>query len=556
MKENVVSILSNLVKIDKNALDKLIEIPKDSTLGDYTFPCFILAKEFKKSPVEIAKSLALQIKSNKFEKIEAKGPYINFFINRKELAKEILNEIQKQKDKYGYSAIGKNQKIVIEMSSPNIAKPFGIGHLRSTIIGNSLSNIHSAIGFKVIKINYLGDWGTQFGKLILGYKKFGDKNKLKKDPIRHLLELYIKVNNDESFEDEAREWFKKLELGDKEALSLWKDFKKLSIKEFDEIYRLLSIKFDIISGESDYSNKSIESVMRELEKKHLIEESEGALIVNLEKYNLGVCLIKKKDGATLYSTRDIAAAIDRYNKYKFSKMIYEVGAEQKLHFKQIFKTLDLLGHSWAKNCVHVEHGLYLDENGKKLATRKGKTIFMEDIITEAKELAKKEILKREKVSSKELEKRAHLIALSAIFYGDLKNYRTNDITYNLERFSSFEGDTGPYLLYSYARARSILRKVNYKIRKYDIKKISDLEKNLIFQLANYPKILLHSYQNLSPNIIANYSFQIAQTFNEFYHSSPVIGSEDEQFKLALVDSFSQVLKNSLNLLGIKVLEKM
>ncbi len=554
MKELVVNLLAKNLPIDKEEIERLVEIPPSRELGDYSFPCFALSKYLKKNPNEISLELSKKIKDNNFEKIESKGPYLNFFINKKKLAEYIISKVKKEKDSYGSSTYGKGKKIVIEMSSPNIAKPFGIGHLRSTIIGNSISQISKFIGFKVIKINYLGDWGTPFGKLIVGYKKYGKTNEFKKHPMKHLYEIYVKVSKNEKFEDLGREWFKKLESGDKEAVSLWKKFKETSLKEFEKIYKMLNVKFDVLSGESDYTSKLV-SVMAELNKKGLIKESEGALIVDLERFNLGVSLIQKADGASLYATRDIAAVKDRYAKYKFNSMIYEVGAEQKLHFKQVFKILELLGYSWAQNCIHVDHGLYLDSDGKKFSTRKGKTLFMEDILEETKELAKKEIQKREKLNSKELDKRASIIALSAIVYGDLKNYRSQDLIFDIERFLSFEGNTGPYLLYSYARAKSILRKAK-KRSKLKINDISKEEKKLLIKISQFPDIVKESYKNLSPNLIANYAFELSQIFNEFYHSNPVIGSEKEIFRLSLVESFSQTLKNSLNLLGIPVLERM
>ena len=555
MKEIVAKELSKVLDLKEADILSLIETPPSKEFGDFAFPCFSFSKVYKKNPIEIAKELSEKITSRLFEKVEANGPYLNFFINRKKLAEETLKKILKEKEKFGSSQIGKGKKIVIDLSAPNIAKPFGIGHLRSTIIGNSLSEIFKFLGYKTVKINYLGDWGTQFGKLIVGYKKFGNEKSLKKDSIKHLLDVYVKVNQDPNLEEEARQWFKKMEEGNTEALFLWKKFKDLSLEEFDKIYSLLNIKFDAISGESFY-NKKMNSVIELMYKKGLIKESEGAEIIDLEKYGLGVCLIKKKDGATLYATRDITAAIDRHDKYKFDEMIYEVGSEQTLHFKQVFKVLELLGFSWAKNCIHINHGLYLAEDGKKFATRKGKTVFMEDILDETIQLAKKEILKRDKIKEKELEERARFIAIAAIFYGDLKNYRSNDLVFNIEKFISFEGDTGPYLLYSYARAKSILSKAKYKNTKLTIENLEEIEKNLILELNNFSEIIIHAQKNFSPNIIANYSFKTAQLFNEFYHSSQVIGSENEGFRLALVASFAQVLKNALTLLGISVIEKM
>ncbi|PIN93515.1 arginine--tRNA ligase [Candidatus Pacearchaeota archaeon CG10_big_fil_rev_8_21_14_0_10_31_24] len=556
MKNKLIDVLK-VTKLSDEEISSLIEVPKNSDLGDYAFPCFSLAKSFKKSPAEIAQDLIKKITLPKeFEKVEFKGPYLNFFVNKKILAKNTLDLIKKQKDNYGSSTLGKNKKIVIEFSSPNIAKPFGIGHLRSTIIGNSISNICKFQGYKIIKINYLGDWGTQFGKLITGYTKFGDKKALKENPIQHLLELYVLVNQSPDLEQEARDWFKKLEQGDKTAIALWKTFKELSLKEFDKIYKLLNVKFDVISGESNYNSKMNE-ILKDLQKNNLLEKSEGAQIVNLEEYGLGVSIIQKSDGTTLYATRDIATAKDRYEKYKFHKMIYEVGSEQKLHFKQFFKILELLGNNWAKDCIHIDHGLYLAEDGKRFSTRQGKTIFMADIFSETIDLAKNELQRRGNLENKELEKRSKAIALSAILYGDLKNYRANNSIFDINKFLSFEGDTGPYLLYTYARSKSILTKAKFNLKKiFNIAEVSDKEKNLITLLVSFPDMVKNSYDSLAPNIIANYAFSLAQSFNEFYHEEKVIGSKNEQFKLNIVYSFSQVLKNSLTLLGIPVLESM
>ena len=404
-------------------------------------------------------------------------------------------------------------------------------------------------------MNYLGDWGTPFGKIIEGYKKWGDAKKLEKEPIKHLYEIYVKASQDSEMEEAGRQTFKKLEEGDKETSTLWKKFRQLSVREFNKLYKTLGISFDVTSSESEYNNK-MQFTLNELKEKNLLVKDQGALVVKLDKYNLGTCLIQKSDGATLYATRDITAAIDRYKKYKFSHLLYEVGQEQKLHFKQFFKILELLGYSWAKNCVHIEHGLYLGKDGKKFATRKGKTVFMEDIIEETKELAKREIAKREKLSSKQLDERALKIALAAIFYGDLKNHRSGDIVFDLQRFLSFEGNTGPYLLYSYVRACSILRKAKSKTAKVSIQALSEKEKKLVTKLGAFPDVVKISYEQLAPNMVANYAFELAQAFNEFYHAEQVIGSEQEGFRLILVRAFTQTLKNSLNLLGIEALEQM
>ncbi|MBS3077049.1 arginine--tRNA ligase [Candidatus Pacearchaeota archaeon] len=555
MKEKLIQLLSKEAGLSPKEVESLLEIPPSPELGDFAFPCFSLAKTLKKSPVQIAQELSEKISSKELEKVEAKGPYINFFLDKKKLFDETINKILKEKDKYGSSSVGKGKTIVIDMSSPNIAKPFGIGHLRSTIIGNAIGNISKAQGYKVVKLNYLGDWGTPFGKIIEGYKKWGDAKKLEKEPIKHLYEIYVKASQDSEMEEAGRQTFKKLEEGDKETSTLWKKFRQLSVREFNKLYKTLGISFDVTSSESEYNNK-MQFTLNELKEKNLLVKDQGALVVKLDKYNLGTCLIQKSDGATLYATRDITAAIDRYKKYKFSHLLYEVGQEQKLHFKQFFKILELLGYSWAKNCVHIEHGLYLGKDGKKFATRKGKTVFMEDIIEETKELAKREIAKREKLSSKQLDERALKIALAAIFYGDLKNHRSGDIVFDLQRFLSFEGNTGPYLLYSYVRACSILRKAKSKTAKVSIQALSEKEKKLVTKLGAFPDVVKISYEQLAPNMVANYAFELAQAFNEFYHAEQVIGSEQEGFRLILVRAFTQTLKNSLNLLGIEALEQM
>ncbi len=547
------------IELPKKEIENLIEIPPSSEFGDYSFPCFFLKKKLKEDPAEIAKEIKKKVSSSEFiNSVKTLGPYINFFMDKKRLAEDVISKILKQKDNYGKNNSGKAKKILVEFSSPNIAKPFGIGHLRSTIIGNSLARISEFNNYNMIRMNYLGDWGTQFGKIIFGYKKFGKPSELKSgDAMKHLLEIYVKANK-KIYEKQAQKEFRKLEQGDKKNLELWKKFKEISLKDFKRIYKLLGIKFDIYSGESSYNN-SLGSVLRVLKHQNLIEESKGALIVNLEKFNLGVALIQKTDGTTIYLTRDIAAAIDRYKKYKFDRMIYEVGQEQNLHFRQLFKILELIGCGWAENCVHVSHGLYLDKNGKKFATRKGKTIFMEDILNETISLAKKEIKKRfPKISQSELNRRALKIAIAAIFYGDLKNNRLNNIVFDIKRFVSFEGDTGPYLLYSYARASSIIKKAKKKLKKQSQIK-TELEKTefeLVKKLSQFPQIVLDAYKNLNPSVIANYSYQISQMFNEFYHSCPVINSDNENFRLLLVDSFRHVLKNSLYLLGIEVIEEM
>ena len=374
------SIISLLKK--HNISNPLLEIPPSPEMGDYAFPCFSFANQLKMSPHEIALAVREKIGNpplNKFEDIQVSGSYVNFFLDRKDLARQLIWKTLNQKENFGKSKIGKQKKIVVEFSAPNIAKPFGIGHLRSTIIGNSIANISEFVGFKTVRLNYLGDWGSQFGKLILGYEKFGNEKKLQENPIKHLLELYVKISKDKKYDKKSREWFKKLEEKNHKAVTLWRAFRDLSIEEFTKLYKILEISFDVLDAESLHQ-KGMATILKQLEKKKLLKKSQGALVVDLNEFGLGVALIQKSDGTTLYLTRDLAAAISRYKKYGFSKMIYEVGQEQILHFRQLFKILELLGYAWAKDCIHVGHGLYLDKDGKKFSTRKGKTIFMKDII--------------------------------------------------------------------------------------------------------------------------------------------------------------------------------
>ncbi len=564
MKDLIVALLVKETSLKKEEVEKLIETPPSPELGDYTFPCFALTGKLKKAPADIARELTTKISGNidnfkHISEVRAIGAYVNFFMNKKARVDGVLKEVLKEKKNYGKQDIGRKKVIVMDLSSPNIAKPFGIGHLRSTIIGESICRIHEFNGFKAVRINYLGDWGTQFGKLIFGFKKWGNMDELKKDPINHLLKIYVEANKEE-YEDEGRAYFKKLEEGDKECLRLWKLFREMSLKEFGKIYSLLGSKFDVISGESFY-NDSAKKISAELKKRKMLKESDDALIVDLKNDGLGVALIQKKDETALYITRDIAAAIDRHKKYKFYRMFYEVGQEQTLHFNQLFRILGMMGYDWAKECFHIKHGLYLDKDGKKFATRKGKVVFMSDILDETIGLVRDEIKSRfPNIKGRDLEERARKIGIAAIIYGDLKSYRENDTVFDLDRFIQFEGNTGPYLQYSYARASSILRKAKNKIGKNTAKlKIDNIEPSeyeLVKNLEKFKLIVNESLKHLDPSIIANYSYKLAKSFNDFYQACQVIGSDCEGFRLELVEAFRYVMKNALYLLGIEAVEEM
>jgi arginyl-tRNA synthetase len=553
MKNVVVELVAEKVGMDKFDVEKLIEVPPRAEMGDFAFPCFGLSRVLKKSPIEIARDLGGKF-SKKLAKgisgVKVEGAYVNFFVDRIEFSKKVLENFRSQVAGRRSQVKG---KIVIDMSSPNIAKPFGVGHLRSTIIGNSLGKICEANGFEVVKINYLGDWGTQFGKIIMGWKKWGNEEELVKNPIDYLYKLYVRAN-DAEFDEESRVEFKKLEDGDKENLGLWKRFRELSLAEFNKIYDLLGVSFDVVSGESLYNDK-MGAVIEELKEKKLLKEDEGARIVDLDEEGLGKVLIQKSDGASLYATRDLAMAIDRKKEYNFDRVIYEVGSEQGLHFRQVFGVLKKMGYSWANDLVHVAHGLYLDSDGKKFSTRRGKTVFMKDVLDEVVLKARENLAKREGVVGEELERRARVIALAAIFYGDLKNNREHNMVFDVDRFLEFEGDTGPYLLYSYARASSISRKVKKK-SSFDIVDIEDSEFKLLKKIDLFEDVVKKAYEDLAPNIIANYCFELAKDFNEFYHSCPVLGNESEGFRLKVVEAFRVTLGKGLDLLGIESIEEM
>ncbi|MBS3087055.1 arginine--tRNA ligase [Candidatus Pacearchaeota archaeon] len=552
MKDVVVKLIAEEVDFDICEIEGLLEVPPRSEMGDYAFPCFGLAKTLKKSPGVIAGDLALtfvKVLPKEIERVEASGAYVNFFIDKGIFARKVLG-----KD-YGKKVLKNGKRIVIDMSSPNIAKPFGIGHLRSTIIGNSIARICEANGFEVVKINYLGDWGTQFGKIICAWKKWGSEEKLESDAIGHLQELYVRINATDEFDDECRLEFKKLESGDFENLALWKRFREMSLVKFQKIYDLLGISFDEVSGESLYNDK-MDAVIFELKEKGLLIEDAGARIVDLDDVGLGKVLIQKSDGTSLYATRDLAMALDRKKVYDFDRAIYEVGAEQTLHFRQVFGILKKMGYAWADDLVHAAHGLYLDSDGKKFSTRRGKTVYMEDVLGEVVEKARGNLEARGDCDN--LDERARRIALAAIFYGDLKNNREHNMVFDVDRFLSFEGDTGPYLLYSYARASSILRKIKFESKRQDIKykDFGDLEFALIKKIDLFDNVVVKAYEDLSPNLIANYCFELAKDFNEFYHGCPVLGGESEAFRLEIVEVFRVVIKKGLDLLGIETLEEM
>ncbi len=560
-KNKIVEALTSPTNLPAEEIYSLIEVPPNPEMGDFAFPCFRLAKEFKKNPALIAKELVNVIGENPlFAKVSSEGPYLNFVLNRSILAEDILDRIREGKEGYGYCEKGKGETVVIDYSAPNIAKPFGVGHLRSTVIGNSLYRIYTALGYNVVGINHLGDWGTQFGKLISAYKKWGQEEELKKEPIKHLFELYVRFHaeaeKEPDLEEEGRSWFKRLEEGDEWALALWREFRDLSLKEFKRVYNLLGIEFDSYQGESFY-NEMLTGTIKYIESKGIAKESQGALIVEVGE-DIPPLLLRKKDGATLYATRDICAALYRFEKYNFVKLLYVVGADQTLHFKQFFKVLDLLDKDWAPRCLHIPFGLVRFKDGK-MSTRKGKVVLLEEVLNKSIELALETIQEK----NPDLEKKeevARQVGIGAVVFGDLSNDRVKDVEFDWEKILDFSGETAPYIQYSHARICSILRKESpakdEKIMggQYTAKE----EEALLLALGRFPAAVERAADVNKPSVLARYLIDLARDFNHFYHNCPVLKAEGEkrQARLILADATRIVLKKGLYLLGIEAPEKM
>lgn len=560
-KKLVAERIAENIELSIEKIEELIEIPPKSDMGDFAFPCFQLSKTLRKAPVAIANELNKKINKEGFERVENLGPYLNFFIDKEVFAKSTLEKIILEGDKYGNSNIGEGKNIAVEYSSPNIAKPFHVGHLFSTAIGNSLYKIMSSQGYNCVRLNHLGDWGTQFGKLISAYKKWVDEEALEKEPIKELLRIYVKFHDeaekDPSLEDEGRMYFKRLEEGCEEETKLWERFKELSLKEFNKVYKMLNVEFDSYNGESFYGDK-MDAVVEEIQAKGLLTDSNGAKVVMLEEYNMPPCIIKKSDGATIYATRDLAAAMYRKKTYDFYKSIYVVGLEQSLHFKQVFTTLKLIGHDWADDCKHIGFGL-VRFSDKKLSTRKGEVIFLEDLLNESIEKTM-EVIKEKNNELADKEEVAKKVGIGAVIFTYLKNNRERDIVFSWDEMLSFDGETGPYVQYSYARAKSILRKLGTVSGEVDYSKLSSKEEfELIKTLEAFNNSIIYAIDKLEPSIITRYVIDVAKGFNKFYNLYSIINAEDEETKkarLKLVESTCVVIKNALDLLGIEVVEEM
>ena len=564
MKEKLIDILADHISdLDKEEISSLIEVPKKTDMSDYAFPCFKLARVYRKAPDKIAKDIADSIASSDYdiiEKVENVGGYLNFFLDKEQFARQIIEKISVEK--YGSSDEGSGKTVCIDYSSPNVAKNFHVGHLRTTIIGNSLYKIYSNLGYKVERINHLGDWGTQFGKLIVAYKRWGSQESVEKNGISELMKIYVKfheeADKDDSLNDEARAWFAKMEQGDEEALSIWQWFKDISLVEYKRIYDLLGIDFDHYTGESFYRDKT-QDVIDELSEKGLLVESDGAMIVPLDEYDMAPCLIMKKDGSSIYATRDLAAVIYRDKTYHFSKCLYVTGLEQKLHFAQVFKVIELMGYDCYDKLVHIPYGLVSMEGGK-LSTRSGNVIYAEDILKESINKIY-EIIEEKNPDLPNKEEVARQVGIGAIICNDLYNQRIKDVIFNWDKILNFDGETGPYVQYTYARCASVFRKagdvtlpdhIDYSVL------TDEVTMNLLKDIQRFPGIVKDAAERYEPFMISRFAISVAQHFNKFYHDCQINVDDDniKYARLKVVDITMKTIKSALGLLGIECPEQM
>lgn len=550
--------------IDKEEIEAAIAVPPDNKMGDYALPCFKFAKVMRKSPVAIAEELKNTFATDDaISEVEAVNGYLNFRVNRAALVKETLEKIAEQGEAFGSSDMGNGKTICIDYSSVNIAKPFHIGHLSTTVIGGALYRIFKFLGYNTVGINHLGDYGTQFGKLIYAYKHWGSEEAVKEGGVKELTRLYVRYHkeseNDPSMDDEARSYFKLIENGDEECVKLFNLFKEITLKEVEKIYDELDIKFDSYAGESFYNDK-MQPVIDELAEKGLLVESEGAKIVDLEKYGMPPCIILRSDGASLYATRDLAAACYRKEHYDFDKCLYVVAYQQNLHFKQIFKVLELMGKPWAKDLVHVAYGMVslLDDNGNQVAmsTRNGTVVLLEDVLKKCHEKCL-EIIEQKNPDLEDKENVARQVGTGAVIFGALSNSKIKDIAFSYSKILNFDGETGPYVQYTAARIKSVLRKGG-AIGKYEIKNVNEDEYQLIALLSTFPDVVKAAAERLEPFFVTRYAIDVASAFNKFYFDCKIIGDDanETNFRLAISSATLTVLSSALTLLGIKVPERM
>ncbi|ABX41909.1 arginine--tRNA ligase [Lachnoclostridium phytofermentans] len=561
-------------EIDKEEIDKerftkdqiknLLEVPSNQIYGDYSLPCFYFTKIFKMAPKLIAEVIKEKIKMMDTEGIlknlEVVNGFLNLYLNKENHIKKLLFE--GRKEDFGCGKAGLAQTVCIDYSSPNIAKNFHVGHLRTTLIGNSLYHIYKKLGYQVIRINHLGDWGTQFGKLIVAYQKWSNKEAVEEKGIEELLRIYIKFSKESEqnleLEEEARSWFVKMEQGEKEALTIWKWFKEISMIEFERIYDLLGVSFDYYTGESFYMDK-VPDLVRELMEKHLLSESEGAKIVDLNQFDMPPCMIIKKDGSSIYHSRDLAAVLYRKKQYQFDKCIYVTGQEQKLHFEQVFKVIELMGYEWSQNLIHVPYGL-VRLQGVKLSSRTGNIVYAEDILTEAIKRAL-ELIHQKNPNLDQPKEVARKIGIGAIIFHDLFHQRMKDVDFSWEDVLSFEGTTGPYVQYTYARAKSILKKAENKpkIDEVDVSLLSDVTTySLLKIISEYKESIYEAANRFEPSVIARYTILLSTAFNKFYHECNILNADENlrDARLIVVDLTQEITKDAMGLLGIECPEEM
>ncbi len=568
IKLQIANDIASITNLDAKNIYEYIEIPPDSKMGDYAFPCFKLAKDLKKAPPAIAQDIKNgfnNISNDDIDKIEVVGGYINFFVNKIQCIKSVFNDVADKGEFYGSSMEGKGKKAIIEYSSPNIAKPFHIGHLRSTVIGGALYNIYKFMGYDVVGINHLGDWGIQFAKVMAGISLWKEEYNFDVNPIDEILKIYVRFSNEEKESEEltnlARQWFIRLEHGDEEAVNLWTWIRKISLESYNKTYDLLNSKFDSTNGEAFYNDK-MQAIVEELEQKNLLVESEGAKVVMLDKYDMPPCIIITSTGTTIYATRDLAALKYRIDTYNFDKMVYVVGGEQQLHFKQFFKVMSLMGYEdYVKKCEHVYFGLIVDKNGEKIGSRKGNSVLLKDIFNEAinKSL---EIIEQKNPTLENKEEIAKDIGVGAIIFNDLSNNRIKDEIFDLDIMLNFNGETGPYVQFMYVRTRSILEKSNIDvcdISNIDFSLLQEEETfEMIKHIAKFEETLKNALDKNEPSILTRYIVTLAQMYSSFYAKYTIMCDDEKtrNARLVLTKYVGDILKKGMNLLGMNCPEKM